>query len=90
MAHADRTHSLPIGGKGVLLASTYFLVGYGNDPRRTADFVEELALIRKRNGSHETGRSQGQQVHDDVAIPNIDTTWPEPARWPVASTSSDT
>lgn len=90
MARGDRTRSLPIGGEAVLQVSTDFLVGYGNDPQRTADFVEELALIRKRNGSHETGRSQGQQVHDDVAIPNIDTARPEPARWPVASTSSGT
>ena len=37
----------------VLNVSTDFLVGYGDDPRRTADFIHELELPGAQNGERE-------------------------------------
>ena len=56
----------------VLQVSTDFLVGYGDDPRRTPDVIHELELARRQNGQHEAAASQGTQDHDDVAILEVD------------------
>ena len=57
-----------------LNVSTDFLVGYADDPRRTADIIRELHLARRRNAKHATAPTpEDEQAQDDIAILEVDT-----------------
>ena len=58
----------------VLNVSTDFLVGYAEDPRRTADIIHELQLAQEGNGTHGARTTpRDEQAQDDVAILEVDT-----------------
>ena len=58
-----------------LNVSTDFLVGYADDPRRTADFIHELQLTQRGNGRHAAPPTPGdeQAPQEDIAILEVDT-----------------
>ena len=57
-----------------LNVSTDFLVGCADNPRRTADFIDELKLAQQRNGRPEAAPTpRDEDAQDDIAILEVDT-----------------